>query len=375
MIKRPINARDITLGQPIPHNVFEPDGTLLLRKGHIVDSESQIESLLTRGLFVLDESIRPANRSQGGAYKPDVSPIDLVINAYQRLERAFDRLPELEHLPDRISTIARDIRTACQHDTDAAMGAILLAIGQNRRYVIRHPIFVAIICHILLAVHQVSEEEAQSILSAALTMNISIIKLQELLHRQAAPLTPDQKARLQAHPEQSVEILEAAGVTDTLWLRSVLEHHENLDGGGYPRQLREDEICVGGQLLLFADHYCAKVTARSYRDAVLPNVALRDIFLNSKYLARAHMASAYIKLLSLYPPGTYVQLRNGEIAVVTKRGRNINCPIVFSVIGASGMPLVAPVQRDTNDESFAITQPVKAANIRLAPGLLWGYPT
>lgn len=375
MMRRPIRARDITLGQPLPHNIFEPDGTLLLRKGNIVDSESQIESLLARGLFVLDESIRPAGGAQGAGYKQDFSPVNLVLDAYQRLERTFDRLPELENLPDRISAIARDIQTACRHDTDAALGAILLPIDQDRRYVIHHPIFVAIICHILLAVHQVSEAEAQSILSAALTMNVSIVQLQELLHRQAAPLTPDQRATIQAHPEQSVAMLEAAGVKDALWLRCVREHHENLDGGGYPRQLKEEEICIGGQLLLFADHYCAKVTARRYRDAVLPNVALRDIFLNSKYLARAHMASTYIKLLSLYPPGTYVQLRNGEIAVVTKRGRNVNCPIVYSVIGASGMPLVAPVQRDTNEEAFAITQPVKAANIRLAPGPLWGYPT
>lgn len=374
-MKRPINARDIVLGQPLPHNIVEPDGTLLLRKGHIVDSASQIENLLARGLFVLDENMEPSGRprDRGAGNKPELTPFDVITGAYQRLESTFARLPNLEELPERITAIARDIREACNKDADAALGAILLAVGQDKRYVIRHPIFVATICNILLGVHSVSEEEALSILCAALTMNVSIVKLQELLFHQTAPLTPEQRTAIQAHPQQSVDLLQAAGIKDELWLRSVMEHHENLDGEGYPRQLKEEDICVGGQLLLFADHYCAKVSARGYRAAVLPNVALRDIFLNSKYLARAHMASAYIKLLSIYPPGTFVQLRNGEIAVVTKRGKNASCPAVYSVIGTSGIPLVAPIQRDTAAEAFTITQPVKAANIRLALGPLWGY--
>jgi hypothetical protein len=67
----------------------------------------------------------------------------------------------------------------------------------------------------------------------------------------------------------------------------------------------------------------------------------------------------------MYPPGSYVQLNNGEVGVVLARGQRANEPQVAALVGASGLPLNAPVLRDTANASRAVTGSVMPDAIRV----------
>jgi hypothetical protein len=81
--------------------------------------------------------------------------------------------------------------------------------------------------------------------------------------------------------------------------------------------------------------------------------------------AEAQVGSALAIAVSFYPPGTYVALANGEIAVSAQRGAAANTPIVVSAMHADGMPLGHYVLRDTSRGEFAIRSPVGPQRIRL----------
>ena len=70
------------------------------------------------------------------------------------------------------------------------------------------------------------------ILAAALTCNIAMIELQDMLQTQQAPLTEEQTTQIRQHPEKAASMLRQAGVQDAVWLDTVLHHHERWDGGG-----------------------------------------------------------------------------------------------------------------------------------------------
>ncbi|MFO1339466.1 MAG: phosphohydrolase, partial [Burkholderiaceae bacterium] len=67
------------------------------------------------------------------------------------------------------------------------------------------------------------------------------------------------------------------------------------------------------------------------------------------------LATGMIKALGLYPPGDLVQLKNGEIAVVVRRGQTATTPLVASLTNAQGMPVATTTLRDTTRLEFAIT--------------------
>ena len=96
---------------------------------------------------------------------------------------------------------------------------------------------------------------------------------------QSAPPTPAQRTAIEEHPIRSAEMLMAAGVTDKLWLTAIEQHHERTDGTGYPNG--RGDVAEFAQALHYVDVFTAKLSARSSRVALMPNVAAREIFTSS----------------------------------------------------------------------------------------------
>jgi HD-GYP domain-containing protein (c-di-GMP phosphodiesterase class II) len=77
-------------------------------------------------------------------------------------------------------------------------------------------------------------EQRLPVVAAALTMNISMLALQDRLYNQGTPLDDAQPVAVREHPAQAVAQLEQLGVTDVDRLSAIAQHHEALDGSGYP---------------------------------------------------------------------------------------------------------------------------------------------
>jgi hypothetical protein len=88
----------------------------------------------------------------------------------------------------------------------------------------------------------------------------------------------------------------------------------------------------------------------------------------------ASLAELFVKTLGIYLPGTYVRLKNRQLAVVTRRGERIQFPAVYAVTGRDGMPLPGPVFRDTSLPDFGIAQVVPAheVGVKINRYQLWG---
>ena len=73
---------------------------------------------------------------------------------------------------------------------------------------------------------------------------------------------------------------------------------------------------------------------------------------------------ALVKELGMYPPGSIVRLANGEIAVISKRGKDIRTPSAFSLFEKNGVPRLSPIPRDTFDPIYAIKSAVSHTECR-----------
>jgi HD-GYP domain-containing protein (c-di-GMP phosphodiesterase class II) len=183
-------------------------------------------------------------------------------------------------------------------------------------------------------------------------MNLGMLDLQQRLARQATPLTAAQREQVEAHPEAALAALSGIGVSDEIWLASVGQHHEKPGGQGYPRKLATPgKEC---QLLRLADVFCARASARADRRALAPAQLIRALFVEEAEGPCAPLVAALVKTLGFYPPGSYVKLASGEIAVVFRNGAGPKTPIVAAVTNAGGLPTMQPVRRDTDNPAYAI---------------------
>lgn len=184
-------------------------------------------------------------------------------------------------------------------------------------------------------------------------------------------LTEVQRSQIRKHPEQAAERLRAAGVVDEAWLRTVAEHHERAGGGGYPSGLPEPTEY--GSVLRMVDVFMAKISPRCGGRKVTIQDAARQMFGEAR---GSQAAAAIIKEYGIYPPGDFVQLASGELAVVIRRGENARSPSAAAITDNAGMPATTTVRRDTAQDGYAIKAlvPERAFVLRLPPERLYGLP-
>ena len=135
-------------------------------------------------------------------------------------------------------------------------------------------------------------------------------------------------------------------------------HHDQDESNGLARNLTTRRI------LRMADSFVAKMAPRKTRLAMSPLGAVKALLSGSDEDTEK-LGSAMATAVGFYPPGTYVQLANGEKAVVIARGVKANQPHVASIIDAAGMALSRYNYRDTREALFAIRLPVNAEHIKV----------
>ena len=371
--RKQLTESEMHVGVPLPWNVYDATGRLLLRSGYVIGSQKQIETLSKFGLF-REHTAGDVGKEEAPRPVVKLSPFD-TINLFQyRLKAIFGEIakPSGAIVKDQVSKFAQDVQVLCVEDFDAALGA--LHLDNEGQYSHIHPIHTALLVELIGKRLGLSDVERQSIIAAALMANIGMVELQELLHLQKEPLSARQREEVWGHPESSVQLLKAAGVDDVLMLETILSHHERIDGSGYPNGLSGTAIPISVRMIALADTYSAMVTPRAYRAEMQAKEAVKEIFLKRGKEIDESLAHVFIKELGIYPPGAFVRLENGEIAVVIRRGKDATHPVVQSILSPRGGAYTSARRHSCEQELYHIKEVVRreknsAVNLRK----LWGY--
>jgi HD-GYP domain-containing protein (c-di-GMP phosphodiesterase class II) len=366
MIQRRIREGELAAGQPLPWNVYDQNGVLLLAQGMLVRGPLQLARLVAGGYYLVEPS--------AAWHQQPYSALQYILHAYYRLALLYEQPERGGDFAAQALAIAQLIEAGYRRHPGVAIATV--ALRQNGRYAVRHSIHTA--CVVAAVLHAMPEEDrpdSTTVLAAALTMNIGMLDLQDILAYQQQPLTPSQQARVERHPFDSVARLRQLGVQDELWLSTVLQHHEALDGSGYPQRLSGAQILPPAQLVGLADLFCARVSGRSYRPADSAKAVLRDVLLERGQRFDALLAAYFIRALGVYPIGTVVGLANGELGVVSVHAEKVDAPLVHRIKTADGTALPVPQPCRTDLPEYAIVRVANGAeqqDARIDMEAIWG---
>lgn len=384
----PLDA--IALQQPVPVNVWDPKGVLLLRKGEAITSEQHRGLLMLHSPVVLEADWRawsysytteldrmvrdnaPLNRIAGVSHAVEVpnveareeaGPVELWSDMHVSLNSLLHQGTAATQFNDKLERLAARAqglwRTA---PDDCLLVLVQLLFDARVGYSATHALLSAGLCALVSPSTGLSPAEQATLFRAALTMNMGMTRTHDAMARQTGSLTDAQRQTVREHPLRSAAVLRELGVNDALWLRLVEEQHERPDGSGYPAGKPVADLAQ--RLLQMADVYVACISPRQGRGGLLSQQVARELYLGPDQQPDA-LGALFIKHIGFYPPGSYVRLASGEVAVVTRRGAKANAPQVFAIVGRQGMPLGEPTWRDTQDPAHEIKASLPPGDVRV----------
>jgi hypothetical protein len=158
--------------------------------------------------------------------------------------------------------------------------------------------------------------ELEAIGLAGLLADAGKVRLPRALLGKPGMLSPPEYALAREHVRMGLEALRRGGALPAEADQLIAQHHERLDGSGYPRGLNGERIGLWGRLGAIADCYCALVTPRPYADALSPRDALASLYDWAAGSFDALLVERLVHAIGAFPAGSLVELSSGETAMV-----------------------------------------------------------
>jgi HD-GYP domain-containing protein (c-di-GMP phosphodiesterase class II) len=393
----PIPGAMLKLGLVLTFNLYDSDGSLLLAKGQRIETSHQLGRITgLRGL--LADSITSSTNavlsgfdaaSRGGIplkeldkltrssalaslqVRTEATPVSLPqawTDIESALRTALGNLPlcgdTAREAATRVETVAVRLQKLFADDREAALFLLFnRAVTDFNGYSSQHSLLCAALALDVCSRLPVSDIETHSIIRAALTMNVSIKQLQDRMAGQKTKPTQEQLLAIDAHAGESRRLLDHAGVTDHIWLAVVGQHHDELPH--CPAINDRPTVEKLTKILQVIDRYSATMSPRGSRPGRESLQAVKAVIRSRGSVEHDEVGLDLMQNLGLFPPGTYVQLKRGDAAIVLRRGTKLNEPVVATVLNKRGEPVLAPRMVSTESPEFAVQSGLSGSSIKV----------
>ncbi len=245
----------------------------------------------------------------GGTYRlPDITR--LLFEGISRVieDLTKDRHNALSLISQNMAPATRPEQLFCQNAINVCIYSIKLAILQGY-----------------------SQKEMIELGLGALLHDVGNIRIPPKLLLSTTELTPSEYAEIKRHTEIGFHMLKKTGIP-LLAATCALQHHERLDGSGYPHNLKGAEIHEYARLVGMLDSYDAMTHPRAYRDSIAPHHALEILYANAGSLYDIKNVTLFRNKVAIYPVGLSVKLSTGERGVVCRQNQFIPSRPVVRVL-------------------------------------------
>ncbi len=336
--------------------------TRALKKGMAIDQAIVDRSgrILIARKTTLDEFLIDALQKMGisGVYirEGEEDPADPVIEVSPEVKEKIEknkvadrgRVTLSESVKKRVTegikylysdTAATDLTGTAAEVTGNLMDSIMEndavalnidALKVSDEYTFKHSVDVAAIAMLIAKKSGFSEPEIEKVGMAGLLHDVGKSKIPSEVLNKAGKLTEEEFDIMKKHSLYGYEILKEKKDIPQEVLLGVLQHHEKINGKGYPMGVSGDKLFSYARILSIADVYDALVTERPYKKAFSQQDAIEMIMAMTDELDITYMRN-FLAIIILYPVDSVVTLSNGERAKVVKN--NPQYPLRPKVIG------------------------------------------
>lgn len=316
---RKISTNKLKAGTKLGKAVYSSKGGLIMPPG-IQIQDAQIRRLLDNGVsevYIDDPRVSDIEITEP---IPDVTR----IKAIKALREAFQivnttgRAEKVE-----ITSLVKIIKEI--HDEviyNNPKIANLIEIKSKDDYLFVHAINVAILSTIIARLSGMNANSYDVCMGAFLKdLGMALIS-RDALDR-PGPFTPEELAEMKQHPEETLNLLKGSTELSAFAKVVITQHHERIDGSGYPHGLKDSQIHPLAKVVAIADTYTAMISERPHRPKYRPFEAIEYIMSSAGFEFDHNLVDVFTKCTVPYPIGTMVRLSDGSKGVVVNLGRGL----------------------------------------------------
>lgn len=268
-----------------------------------------------------------------------------ILDFYKYVETVYNHYSVKKNLsPQEISDKARDFCEFVKNNKTKVLSLVAFPPEAFKNYLASHSVRSTIFSIVIGLQLKFPNHKLIELTVSAMLHEIGMVCLPQQFFMSRRALTPQEKKMLAAHPVLSYNILREASFPVSVCLAAI-EHHERMNGGGYPRNLDGSKISVYARIIAVACSFEAITSSRPYREGKDSHLGVMDIMRNSGKLYDESVVKALVYAISIYPIGLYVLLSNGKIGQVVDVNLILPKYPIVKVLGetdASGKSRVIP---------------------------------
>lgn len=326
-----VATRLLKEGMKIDQSIIDRTGRILIARGTILNAFliDGLSRVGVNGVYIRegkdDEPAKGDNKVTKVAQKKieelkvaDRNKVQISESVKKRVKEGISYLysnTTAENLVDESQSIARDLLKAIEDNDALAVDVNMIKVSDE--YTFKHSVDVATMAMVVAKKMGMSEEEIQDIGVAGLLHDIGKSKIPNDILNKPGRLTEEEFALMKQHPVMGYDLLKDNNRIKDSIKYAVLQHHEKINGQGYPRGLDAVQITSFSKILTVVDIYDALVTERPYKAAFSQRDAV-EMLMAMTYELDMDALKGFLGSVILYPVGCIVELSNGEKAKVVE---------------------------------------------------------
>lgn len=328
-----VRTSSLKEGMKVDQSIIDKTRRVLIARGTVLDTYliEALKRLGINGVYIREgedaepvlpkEDVKVSEKARKVIEKltvEDRTRVTLSESVKKRVQEGISYLysnTEAEDFADASKSIASELLKAIDDNDALAVDISMLKVSDE--YTFKHSVDVATMAMIVAKKMGYSEEEVYDIGVAGLLHDLGKAKVPPEILNKPGKLTEEEFEIMKKHSIHSYNILkENKGIKDSVKL-AVLQHHEKINGQGYPMGLEASQICKFAKILTVVDIYDALVTERPYKAAFTQRDAV-EMLMAMTYELDMDALKGFLGSVILYPVNCIVQLSNGETARVVE---------------------------------------------------------
>ena len=315
--------------------VHEQKGALKVKTQGKVTSEKAITALKAKGIlsFVVDPSKSDIPVTPPVASEPEPEPEEITATSFEdEIGHAASLYQEAKEIQEKLLhsiqnglpidfAPVKECSDAFVESLQRNSNALLCMshIKEKDDYLLEHSLNVAILMATFAEFLGLDQELVNELAYAGMLHDVGKIEIPDSILNKPGKHTPEETVIMRQHVIRGLDTIESMPDASQVLLDVVAQHHERLDGSGYPNGIAGGQITEFGRMIAIVDAYDAMTADRVYKKGMPANSALKILLKYSGTQLDEFLVKQFVKCVGVHPVGSLVRTNHDKVAMVMRQ--------------------------------------------------------
>ncbi|WP_156288511.1 HD-GYP domain-containing protein [Oceanobacillus salinisoli] len=343
-----VSTKSIKPGTVLAQSIYNENGVILISKGMSLTSKviNRLNSYGITYVYIEDELT-------SDIYVESIIPDRLRMEAARTIKDTFLEVKKegimkksfiLDKKGKDLLNVVQKLMDEIRHQEKSL--SLLTDIFLTDNYIFQHSLNVTIYSLAIGVNLNLPNKKLMDIGIGSLLHDVGKIFIDQEILQKPDKLTDEEFEVIKSHTEIGYKFLNSNFGISSVVAHCAYDHHERLDGSGYPRGLSGDQLHTYAKIIGVADVFDAVTSNRVYRDAMLPHEGLEILYGGAVHLFEKDIVEAFKKSIVVYPTGISVELSDGRKGVVVRQNKHLCDRPVIRILEENDVQVASPYEID-----------------------------